>query len=194
MGRPAKHSADDFIDAAIDIFGESGVRAVTLNAVAEAVGAANGSVYHRFPDRPSLLAAVWLRTSKRFEAAYREKLGTPTIDSAIDAAVWVVQWCGEHPAAGQVLEAGARTFGPDDWPQAARDALSTDAELRREARRNVQALAASTAAPPEQIAFAMLDLPIAVARRSLQAGKAPAGRDAELVRSLATLILRQPPH
>lgn len=192
MGRPAKHTADDFVDAAIELFAERGVRAVTLGAVAERLGAANGSIYYRFPDRASLLASIWLRTSARFETGYRDALGEPTVDHAINAAVWIVDWCRTHVAEAQVLQAGARAFGPDEWPSDARAGLTTDSDIRRESREIVHALAASTAATRDQIAFAMLELPIAVVRRSLQDGRAPSHRDADLVRSLVTLILAQP--
>lgn len=192
MGRPSKHSVDDFIDAGISLFAESGIRAVTLNAVAESVGATNGSIYHRFPDRPSLLAAIWLHSSKTFETAYREKLGAPTIDSAIAAAVWVVDWCRDNVEQAQVLQAGERTFGPEAWPPEARAAATTEGQIQAEFGRAVQALSASTAASPDQIAFAMIELPIAVVRRSLHSKKAPGPRESELVRDLVTAILDQP--
>lgn len=191
MGRPSKHSVDDFIDAGISLFAERGIRAVTLNAVAESVGAANGSIYHRFPDRPSLLAAMWLHSSKAFETAYREKLGTPTIDSTIAAAVWVVDWCRENLEQAQVLQAGEQTFGPEAWPPEAR-ATATEAQIQAEFSRHVKALSGSTSASPDQIAFAMIELPIAVVRRSLQSRKAPGRRESGLVRSLVTAILNQP--
>ncbi len=191
MGRPAKHSADDFVDAAIELFAQRGIRAVTLNAVAESTGAANGSVYHRFPDRPSLLAAMWQRTSARFQADYRAKLGEPTITGAIDAAVWVVRWCGDNLAEAQVLQAGRRTFGPDDWPPGSGDAAA-EAATREQVRRSVHALSGATAAGPDQIAFVMFELPIAVVRRSLHAGRVPGTRDAALVRGIATAVLHQP--
>ncbi|NYJ03543.1 AcrR family transcriptional regulator [Nocardioides thalensis] len=192
MGRPPKHSADDFIDAAIALYAEGGIRTVTLGAVAESIGAANGSIYHRFPDRPSLLAAVWLRTSDRFASGYRETLGEPSADSAVDAAVWVVEWCRAHVAEAQVLQAGARALGRDEWPPEARAADTTDKHLRRDIGRIVAQVQASSGANADQIVFAMLELPLAVVRRSLQAGKPPGRREVELVRGLARLILTQP--
>lgn len=158
MGRPAKRSADDFLDAAVALFARSGVRAVTLGAVADAVGAANGSVYHRFPDRPSLLAALWLRTSQRFEGAYRARLGEPTVESTIATAVWVVEWCLENLAEAQVLQAGMRAFAPDAWPAEARAAATTDEEIGRELHASVRRLVARTSAGPDEIAFAPREL------------------------------------
>lgn len=58
---------------------------------------------------------VGLRTVRRFETGYLARLGEPTIDSAIDTAVWFVEWCRSNLDQAQVLRAGMRTFGPDDW-------------------------------------------------------------------------------
>lgn len=190
MGRPAKHTADDFIDAAIALFAANGVRAVTLGAVAERLRAANGSIYHRFPDRPSLLAAIWLRTSSRFEAAYQEQLGRATVASAIAAAVWVVQWCHNNPEQAQVLQAGMRAFDPDSWPLDASKAADSDTDVRAQLPKYVAELVNHTAASAEQIAFTLTDLPLAVVRRQLKAGRAPGAAEVELVRGLATVILR----
>jgi len=178
------------VTVAVALFAERGIRAVTLSAVAESTGASNGSVYHRFPDRPSLLAAMWLRTTGRFRADYRVALGEPTVEGAIAAAVWVVRWCRDNRAEAQVLQAGIRAFGPGDWSAVARG-HADEAGTRAEVRRNIHALAGETAAGPDQIAFVMLDLPIAVVRRSLQAGRAPGGRDAALVRGIAAAVLQQ---
>jgi AcrR family transcriptional regulator len=191
MGRPAKHTADDFIDAAISLFAAGGARAVTLGAVAESVGAANGSIYHRFPDRPTLLAALWLRTSKGFETEYQKQLGPATIENAVAAAVWIVEWCGEHPEQAQVLRAGMSAFNPESWPAHARASVSTDADLWAQLRRHIRRLGDSTAAPPDQIVFAMMELPLAVVRRALAEGRSPGHREVDLVRGLATVILNR---
>ncbi|MBM7368520.1 TetR/AcrR family transcriptional regulator [Gordonia hydrophobica] len=189
MGRPAKHTIDDFLDAAVAIFADDGVRAVTLAAVAGRLGAANGSVYYRFPDRESLLQAVWLRTAQRFRDHYTQQLGDePGIEEAIDAAAWIVQWCRDNPAQAQVLQAGPRTFGPDEWPAQEADVHAGHAQLRG----FVATLAEQSLATPDEIAFALIELPLAVVRRHLQAGRAPTDRDVELVRRLATVILSRP--
>ncbi len=192
MGRPAKHDPDDFIDAAVELFARGGARSVALSAVAASIGAANGSIYHRFADRASLLAAMWLRTSARFERGYRGQLGEPNLESVVAVGPWVVEWCRDHPAEAQVLQAGLRAFGPDDWPPEARAALTTPDDIRRDLRRIAKRLAASTSATPDEIAFAMLELPIAIVRRALHAGRAPGKREVDLVRGLMARILGDP--
>ncbi|MDR2281182.1 MAG: TetR/AcrR family transcriptional regulator [Gordonia sp. (in: high G+C Gram-positive bacteria)] len=186
MGRPAKHDADDFIDAAISVFAAQGVRAVTLAAVADRLGATNGSVYYRFPDRASLLQAVWLRTTAEFRQRYLEAVGeSPTVHDAVEASTWVVEWCRENLEKAQVLQAGPRTFDADGDPAQQSDETTTEADLRT----IVTSLTGQTAATGDEIAFVMTELPLAVVRRRLQAGTPPGDREIDLVRGLAAAVL-----
>lgn len=195
MGRPPVHSDQDFIDAAAALFASGGARAVTMIAVARSVGAPSGSIYHRFPDRPALLAALWLRTLRRFQAGYREALGPdPTPEDAVEATAWVVDWCRANLAEALVLQAGSRTFDPENWPAEARAELAAiDAAMRRTIRSTVRAVARHTGRPRDQVAFAVLDLPLAAVRRHLLAGQPPPPKTTKLVRGLAErLILPDP--
>jgi AcrR family transcriptional regulator len=185
------HSADDFLAAAARLFAAGGARALTMNAVAREVGAPSGSIYHRFPDRAALLAALWLRTARGFQTGYLDVLGQhPTPGSAIRAAVWTVNYCGKQLPEAIVLQAGVRAFEPDDWPERTRAELSAiDTELRQRIGTAVRVLSDATGRPPDQIAFAMLDLPLGAVRQRLLAGKPPTKRATELVHDLASLIL-----
>jgi AcrR family transcriptional regulator len=185
------HSAEDFLDAAARLFAAGGIRGLTMNAVAREVAAPSGSMFHRYPDRAALLAALWLRTARGFQSGYIDVLGDPpTPDGAVRAAVWTVEWCRGQLSEAVVLQAGVRAFEPDDWPEAARSELTAmDNELRRRIGTTVRALAKQTGRPPDQIAFAMLDLPLAAVRRHLLAGEPPPKRAVKLVRDLASLIL-----
>ncbi|WP_341267759.1 MULTISPECIES: TetR/AcrR family transcriptional regulator [Gordonia] len=186
MGRPAKHDADDFIDAAVAVFAARGVRAVTLAAVADRLGATNGSIYYRFPDRTSLLQAVWLRTTAEFRRNYLEVVGEhPTVHAAVDASAWVVEWCRDNLEKAQVLQSGPRTFDADGEPAQRSDETATEAKLRT----IVTSLTGKTAATADEIAFVMIELPLAVVRRRLQAGTPPGDREIDLVRGLATAVL-----
>lgn len=194
MGRPPQHTADNFLDAAARLFVAGGARALTMNAVAREVGAPSGSIYHRFPDRAALLAALWVRTTTAFQRDYLEVLGEqPTPDSAVRAATWLVDWCrGQLPQA-VVLQAGVRAFEPDDWNEAARSELSTaEDDSRRRLDKAVRSLAKQTGRPADQIAFAILDLPLAAVRRHLLAGEPPPKRVTALVRSMVGLVLGAP--
>ncbi|MCX8557407.1 TetR/AcrR family transcriptional regulator [Mycolicibacterium mucogenicum] len=194
MGRPPQHTADDFLDAAARLFVTGGARALTMNAVARAVGAPSGSIYHRFPDRAALLAALWLRTTTAFQRGYLEALGEqPTADSAVGAAVWLVDWCRGHLPEAVVLQAGARAFEPDAWSEASRTELSAaEGDSRRRLEAAVRSLAKQTGRPDDQIAFALLDLPLAAVRRHLLAGEAPPKRVTTLVKNMVGLVLGVP--
>src|SRR5262249_22753799 len=116
MGRPPTHTSAQFLDAATALFAEGGVRAVTMAAVAKATAPPSGSVYHRFPDRPALLAELWLRTLRDFQDAFVTTLGdADSVDVAVEAAAGVVVWCRRNPAAARVLDAGKYAFGPAEW-------------------------------------------------------------------------------
>lgn len=190
MGRPTKHSSDAFIDAAIEIFADSGLRAVTLQAVAERVGASNGSIYHRFGERPSLLASMWLRAAESFESAFRDRLHHRTIETSVEAAAWVVDWCRQNPAEAHVLNAGEQAFGPDSWPAEARSVATSRPGIHAEISGHADTLHDLTTATHEQIVFTLVDLPLAVVRRSLRRGERPPSSDVTLVRELAAAILR----
>lgn len=194
MGRPPQHSADDFVDAATRLFADGGVRALTMNAVAREISAPSGSIYHRFPDRAALLAAVWFRTTGNFQHAYLDVLGNPaTSVSAVDAAVWIVDWCRAHLPEAVVLQAGVRTFEPDEWADAARTELAArDENSKRDIDRAIRLLVKETGRPADQIAFALLDLPLAAVRRHLSAGEVPPKRTGKLVRDMVGLLLDAP--
>jgi AcrR family transcriptional regulator len=47
-----------FLDAAADLFVESGFEATTMTAIAERVGASIGTLYHYFPDKAAIASAL----------------------------------------------------------------------------------------------------------------------------------------
>jgi AcrR family transcriptional regulator len=191
MGRPALHTADSLVDTAVRLFGVGGLRAVTMAAVAREAGAPSGSVYHRFPDRPALLAQVWLCTTRRFEDDFLAELGPhPDARRAVAAAVRCVDWCRERPAAAQVLHAGVATFSPHLWRAEDQAALvAADHRRKRLVARTSRDLAAITGRPPEDVSFALFDLPLALLGRHLAAGAPPPRRASEQVQRLAATIL-----
>jgi len=189
MGRPARYDAEALLDAGVRLFVDGGARAVTMAAVAREAGAPSGSVYHRFPDRSALLHALWRRAVQAFDEPYREQLGEdPTPHHAAEMAVWVVEWCQENQAAANVLHAGKTAFSPEQWSVvdvADTEAYETARDLVIAAR--VKQVAKAAGRRPDEVAFAMLEMPIAVVRRSLP-GPVPADAS-DLVRRLASLMI-----
>lgn len=182
------------MDAATRLFAEGGVRALTMNAVAREISAPSGSIYHRFPDRAALLAAMWFRTTGDFQRGYLDVLGDPaTPAGAVRAAVWIVDWCRAHLPEAVVLQAGVRTFEPEEWPETTRTELATrDENSKRDIDKAIRLLAKETGRPADQIAFALLDLPLAAVRRHLLAGEVSPKRTGKLVRDMVGLVLDVP--
>ncbi|WP_410873297.1 TetR/AcrR family transcriptional regulator [Nocardia sp. A7] len=191
MGRPPLHDRDSFLDSAARLFAAGGARSVTMAAVARTAGAPSGSVYHRFPDRPALLAALWLRSSRKFFDEYTRSVGTtPGLDDAIAASAWIVDWCRDNFAEATVLQAGTRAFEPDEWPQVARAELAEQAMAQKQALQAVvRALAVQSGHSHDRITFALIDMPLAAVRPYFNQGEPPPPRATELVRELAATLL-----
>ncbi|WP_410661637.1 TetR/AcrR family transcriptional regulator [Amycolatopsis sp. lyj-112] len=191
MGRPPQHTTDDFLDAAVRIFAAQGVAGVTMSAVAREVGAPSGSIYHRFPGRPALLAAVWLRTLTGFQQGYLEALDRePPVEAAIEAAAQVVRWCRVHPAEGKLLYEGNRALGVDDWsPDDRARADAANHLLEAAITKVVRRLRPLTGRSTDELMLALVDLPYAAVRRHLDRGEAPPPRTVDLVtRTTRTLL------
>ncbi|MBB5850682.1 TetR/AcrR family transcriptional regulator [Amycolatopsis umgeniensis] len=191
MGRPPRHTADDFLDAALRIFATEGAAGVTMSAVAREVGAPSGSIYHRFPGRPALLAAVWIRTLTSFQRDYLEALDQePVLEAAVGAAAQVVRWCRAHPAEGRLLYAGNRALGVEDWNAEDR-ARAEEANHRLDAAitKVVRRLRPLTGRSTDELMLALVDLPYAAVRRHLDRGEAPPPRTVDLVAKTTRTLL-----
>ncbi|GAA4530655.1 TetR/AcrR family transcriptional regulator [Amycolatopsis samaneae] len=192
MGRPPTHTSAQFLDAATALFAEGGVRAVTMAAVAKATGAPSGSVYHRFPDRPALLAALWIRTLRDFQSAFVTALGdADSVDDAVEAASGVVLWCRANPAAARVLDAGKHAFGPAEWSETAvAETARADGELKAALKRATAKLPGITGGTDEEVVLALVEIPRAVVHRYLSAGRTPPPRAVDLVARTVRKLLR----
>lgn len=174
MPRPARYSVDELLDAAAALLATEGPAAVTMSAVARAVGAPSGSVYHRFPTRAALCGELWIRTEERFQGGFVDALGSPggTADRCVAAARFTVQWCRAHPVEAHVLLAGPDALDRTAWPDAV---AIRRAGLHRAVNRVMRELDAD----PDRLRAALVDVPYAVVRRHLLAGQTiPASADA----------------
>jgi AcrR family transcriptional regulator len=188
MGRPPKHDVDTLLDAALALVVESGPPSVTMAAVARKVGAPSGSVYHRFPDRPALLAALWSRTLERFQFGLAEVLSCdPPMQAAVGAARYVVEWSSRNPSEARVLLAGATEFGVSGWSQPAQEWVNqTNAVLQVAFRRLGQRL---DDVDSDRLLIALIDLPYATVRRYLLARKPIPPRATDLVEQAVWALL-----
>ncbi|MEU8998514.1 helix-turn-helix domain-containing protein [Streptomyces caniferus] len=175
MARPPRFDTAKLLDAAVRLAAESGPSGVTMSAVAAAVGAPSGSLYHRFTGRTALLAEVWLRTVEDFQEDYFEALESSDDPRAGGraAARHIVAWSRTHPAEAALLLYGAHEFGRDDW---------SDAYLLRAEEGNIRVRAAMAALAGalgvhgrpglDRVTLAVIDVPLSVVRRHLRGGTA----------------------
>jgi AcrR family transcriptional regulator len=164
MPRPAQYTVDELLDAAAALLAGDGPAAVSMSAVARAVGAPSGSLYHRFPTRAALCGELWLRTEERFHAGFAAALSTSEDPQArcVAAARFTVAWCRDHQAQAQVLLAGADALCASDWPG---DLITRRKRLHRKLRRLLDGLHSDA----DRVAAAVIDVPYAVVRRHLLA-------------------------
>ncbi|MCZ1010699.1 TetR/AcrR family transcriptional regulator [Streptomyces lydicus] len=173
MARPSRFATSQLLDAAVRLAAESGPSGVTMSAVAAAVGAPSGSLYHRFAGRPALLAEVWLRTVEDFQEGYFAALESSQDPRAGGraAARHIVAWSRTHPAKASLLLYGEHDFGWDNW---------SDEHLLRAEEGNIQVRAAMAAlagalglhgrAGLDRVTLAVIDLPLSLVRRHLHGG------------------------
>ncbi|MFI7189209.1 TetR/AcrR family transcriptional regulator [Nocardia nova] len=167
MSRKPTHTLDSLLDAAADLAASHGPAAVTMSAVAAAVGAPSGSVYYRFPDRAALLAELWLRTVERFQRGFLEalRLDPPRL-AAVQAAHHVTDWARGHPTEAAVLLAGPQAFGSTQWSAESRDvAAARQARIDDGIRELGDRLGCRSRADRERLALLIIELPHAAVRR-----------------------------
>ncbi len=181
MARKAKFSAEQFIDAALDLAAEQGPAAITIAALAERMHAPVGSVYHRFASRDVILAKLWLRTVEAFQAGFIEALRRK---DGLAAALYTPQWARTHLKEARLLLLYRREdLMSGAWPIAVEDlATRLSHEMNTAVIEFTRALFGHVS--KEAIArttFALIDVPYASVRRSLFAGKPPSPLVDELV-------------
>ncbi|GAA1959932.1 TetR/AcrR family transcriptional regulator [Amycolatopsis minnesotensis] len=191
MGRPPRHDAESLLDAAAHLAAEQGPRGVTMTAVARKAGAPSGSVYHRFPGRPDLLAALWLRSLDRFQSGFLEAITDPDpLASARAGAAHVVRWSRENPSDAAILLYSAADFGRAEWPEPERDRLDrANRRVAKEIRKLATALGHDSPRDVEQMRIALIDIPYALVRRNYRAGKKIPKYAEELAADCVTALL-----
>lgn len=148
MPAQVQGTREALLDAALSAFTERGYGSTTMTDVRRAAGASTGSLYHHFPTREHLAAAVWLDALGRFQDGFADAIRRArTAESGVRGGVrFHVRWVVEHPdlarlllsgqdpavqqaAAAELAERNARFFGAvRDW-HAAHVAAGTLREL-----------------------------------------------------------------
>ncbi|MFF5970066.1 TetR/AcrR family transcriptional regulator [Streptomyces sp. NPDC012769] len=204
MARPPRFDTDQLLDAAVRLAAEGGPVAVTMAAVAQAVGAPSGSVYHRFAGRTALLAEVWLRTVERFQEGYFAALAEASVPdaerrpgpeaaraAACAAARHVVAWSRAHSDEATLLLYGAKDFGRPDWSEEhIRRADSGNARVFASIGTLAADLGATDDPGRDRVVLALIDLPLSLVRRHLRAGEPLPPHAEDLAEECTAALLR----
>ncbi|MFJ9943348.1 TetR/AcrR family transcriptional regulator [Streptomyces erythrochromogenes] len=195
MARPPRFDTEQILDAAVRLAASAGPAGVTMSAVALAIGAPSGSMYHRFTGRPALLAEVWLRTVEQFQEGYLAGLRGEADPHAAarTAARHVVAWSRAQPEEAALLLYGAAEFGRADWSEEhTRRADSGNERVYAALGELAAALGAEGDRGRERVALALIDLPLSVVRRHLRAGEALPPYAEDLAGDCAAALLAAP--
>ncbi|MET9697423.1 helix-turn-helix domain-containing protein [Streptomyces sp. NPDC006529] len=174
MARPPRFDTDQILDAAVQLAASAGPAGVTMSAVAQAIGAPSGSMYHRLPGRTALLAEVWLRTVERFQEGYFLALGSaPDPHGAARAAArHVVAWSRAHPREASLLLYGADQFGRAEWSEEHKERADRgNARVYDSLHLLADVLGAAGPRDHDRVILALIDLPLSLVRRHLRAGR-----------------------
>jgi AcrR family transcriptional regulator len=195
VGRPAKFSSEEILDATARLVAAHGPSGATVGAIAAELGAPTGSIYHRFGSRDLMLARVWIRTVKEAQEGFLTAVRQEDVDAAaIDAALHVPRWCRENLDAARILLLYRREDLVELWPDELGDELAgLNAEMqaalgdfcvRRFGDRRSETFG--------RVLFALVDVPYGAVRRHLVAGKPPPKEIDDLIRATCRCILDQP--
>lgn len=177
MPRPAKFDQQQILEAAAQIVGTGGAAAATIGAIAEALGAPSGSIYHRFRSRDELLGRLWLSKIGAFQAgALRALRREDPASAAVEAALFTLDWVRADPLGARIALLHRRDeFEGGGWPEdvvaeARRLAVELDAALGDITRR---LFGSDTPAARRAARFAIVDLAYAAVRPHITRGELP---------------------
>lgn len=196
VGRPARYPAQEILDVAAQLAARDGPGGATIGAIAGALGAPTGSIYHRFRSRDVLLAELWLQAVESFQADFQAALSGPDArEGGLEAALHTPRWVRAHPVPARLLLLHRREdFLPGGWPaevveRAAEVGRGGEAALRSFARR---ALRSTNAGALRRARYAVIDLPYAAVRPHVHADEPPPPIVDELIASAYGAVMQWP--
>ena len=176
MGRRAKYTEQDILDAALELVAEDGTHAASVVAIAKRLGAPSGSIYHRFSSRDLILATLWIRTVKRFQQGFLEALTLhDTVQAARGAVEHIVTWTSAHRSEARILTMYRREDLITAWPdELGADLSSLNDEVTQAVieftRRHFNVVDAETTSKAR---FALIEIPYAAARHIIRNPQPP---------------------
>jgi AcrR family transcriptional regulator len=177
MPRAPKFDDEQILAAASRLIAAHGPSGATIGAIARAMGAPTGSIYHRFDSRDVVLAEVWLRAAAAFQAAFFERLsGSPPQEAGLAAALSMAQRVREHPQEARLLLLHRQEdFVDRGWPATMRRRA---AQLRHQVERELRAFSRRLCGRQDGqtvriVAYAVVEAPFAAVRRHVAAHENP---------------------
>jgi AcrR family transcriptional regulator len=177
MGRPARFSETQILDAAAGLVAYAGPGGATIAAICAALGAPAGSIYHRFTSRDVLLGRLWLQKAALFQDNFVSALAdNDPVAAGLQAALSLPRTArDDFPAARMMLLHRREDFLADGWPvelqaEASRLKQQVDDALNQLARRLFRQVSTGTLTTTR---FAILDVAFAAVRRHVAANETP---------------------
>ena len=172
MGR-ARFDHASFLGAARDLIAERGPEAVTIDSVAERIGAPKGSFYYRFASRDALLGEVWLKTVLAYQEGF---VAAIEVGDGLGAALHTPAWARRHLDDARLLMLYSRhDFVHGDWPAALRSGVAGQAERFKACLQTFAHGAFGRAGPAQmrQATFVLAEVPFAAVKPHLQRRERP---------------------
>jgi len=196
MPRPHIRSPETVLDAAEELLVERGRAQLTIRALAERSGAANGSIYHAFGSLETVVGAAWLRRAQQFltlqRTAVDEALAAGDARRAVRAAADAPARLAEHdPGAARLLVSLQRDDVLTDavTPAVADDLRTLDTTLVALLRELARAVwDRGDGAAVEVITVCVVRLPAALLFGEIRAGDVRAHTRAQLAAAVDAVL------
>jgi AcrR family transcriptional regulator len=172
MGR-AQFDQADFLAAARDLIAERGPEAVTIDSVAERIGAPKGSFYYRFASRDALLGEVWLKTVLAYQQGF---VAAIEAGDGLQAALHAPAWARRYLDDARLLMLYSRhDFVHGPWPAELRRGVADQAERFEGCLRSFARGAFGRAGRGEmrRTTFVLAEVPLAAVKPHLQRRERP---------------------
>jgi AcrR family transcriptional regulator len=180
MGR-AQFDQAGFLAAARELIAERGLAAVTVDSVAERMGAPKGSFYYRFASRDALLGELWLKTVLAYQQGFAAAIEA---GEGLRAALHTPAWARSHLDDARLLMLYSRhDFVHGPWPAALKRGVADQAQrfeacLRKFAR---DTFGRAGSGEMRRATFVLAEVPIAAVKPHLERRERPPPLVDELV-------------
>jgi AcrR family transcriptional regulator len=172
MGR-AQFDRAGFVTAARALIVERGPQAVTVDSVAERIGAPKGSFYYRFASRDALLGELWLETVLAYQKGF---VAAIEMGDGLGAALHSPAWARRHLDDARLLMLYSRQdFVQGEWPAPLKRGVVDQAErfegcLRAFARNAFEGVGP---ADMRRATFVLAEVPVAAVKPHLMRRERP---------------------